>query len=175
MPKFRKKPVVIDAEQWFPGKDIPGVRVVYPEVIFSQDGKYYYVDHLTKGNKVDCWMEVERHMGEVPEELKHSSFEGYGEVWPKGGSATYYRKMLPFAFYTLRAGEKKKATLDDNLVKDYAAINHWENINLIPYAWIKTLEGDHKVSPGDWIITGVKGEKYPCKPDIFEQTYERAD
>ncbi len=31
------------------------------------------------------------------------------------------------------------------------------------------------VTPGDWIITGVKGEHYPCKPDIFEATYERAD
>lgn len=30
----------------------------------------------------------------------------------------------------------------------------------------------HEVTLGDWIITGVKGEKYPCKPDIFEQTYE---
>lgn len=37
---------------------------------------------------------------------------------------------------------------------------------------IKTLEGNHTVSPGDWIITGIKGEKYPCKPDIFEMTYE---
>jgi len=37
---------------------------------------------------------------------------------------------------------------------------------------LKTLEGDMRVSPGDWIITGVAGEKYPCKPDIFEQTYE---
>jgi len=32
--------------------------------------------------------------------------------------------------------------------------------------WIKTLEGGHIVTPGDWIITGVKGEHYPCKPDI---------
>ena len=39
---------------------------------------------------------------------------------------------------------------------------------------IRTLEGKHEVSDGDWIITGVKGEKYPCKPDIFEQTYEPA-
>jgi hypothetical protein len=30
------------------------------------------------------------------------------------------------------------------------------------------------VTPGDWIITGVKGEHYPCKPDIFEATYEEA-
>lgn len=37
---------------------------------------------------------------------------------------------------------------------------------------IHTLEGYLEVSDGDWIITGVKGERYPCKPDIFEMTYE---
>ena len=37
---------------------------------------------------------------------------------------------------------------------------------------IPTLEGDHTASPGDWIIKGVKGEFYPCKPDIFVATYE---
>ena len=37
---------------------------------------------------------------------------------------------------------------------------------------IKTLEGEHIASKGDWIIKGVQGECYPCKPDIFEQTYE---
>ena len=40
------------------------------------------------------------------------------------------------------------------------------------YGWIDMLEGGHIVCPGDYIITGVKGEKYPCKPDIFEITYE---
>ena len=40
------------------------------------------------------------------------------------------------------------------------------------HGWIATLEGGHIVCPGDWIITGVKGEMYPCKPDIFEATYE---
>lgn len=38
--------------------------------------------------------------------------------------------------------------------------------------FIKTLEGEMHVSEGDWIIQGVKGEIYPCKPDIFEATYE---
>ncbi len=38
--------------------------------------------------------------------------------------------------------------------------------------YIKTLEGVMKASPGDWIITGVNGEKYPVKPDIFQKTYE---
>lgn len=37
---------------------------------------------------------------------------------------------------------------------------------------IPTLEGRMLVSDGDWIITGIKGERYPCKPDIFEATYE---
>ena len=40
---------------------------------------------------------------------------------------------------------------------------------------IHTLEGAHVVTWGDWIIHGVKGELYACKPDIFDQTYEAAD
>jgi hypothetical protein len=40
--------------------------------------------------------------------------------------------------------------------------------------WIHTLEGGHRVAPGDWIITGVKGEFYPCKDEIFRMTYEPA-
>jgi len=38
--------------------------------------------------------------------------------------------------------------------------------------WIRTLEGGHEVTPEDWIITGIDGEHYPCKPKIFEKTYE---
>ena len=40
---------------------------------------------------------------------------------------------------------------------------------------IKTLEGTMKANKGDYIITGVKGEQYPCKPDIFDETYEEVD
>lgn len=40
---------------------------------------------------------------------------------------------------------------------------------------IHTLEGDITASPGDWIIRGVSGELYPCKPDIFQKTYEPAE
>lgn len=38
--------------------------------------------------------------------------------------------------------------------------------------FIETLEGTMKASVGDYIITGVNGERYPCKPDVFEKTYE---
>lgn len=40
------------------------------------------------------------------------------------------------------------------------------------HGWIDTFEGGHIVCPGDFIITGVKSERYPCKPDIFHQTYD---
>ncbi len=40
---------------------------------------------------------------------------------------------------------------------------------------IGTLEGEHEVTWGDYIIQGVKGELYPCKPDIFEATYEAVE
>mgnify|MGYP000964909375 CR=1 FL=1 len=40
---------------------------------------------------------------------------------------------------------------------------------------INTPEGQLRAAPGDWIITGVRGEQYPCKPDVFEKTYEPVD
>lgn len=52
--------------------------------------------------------------------------------------------------------------------KEFRGEDYW-------YLVIKTLEGDHDCTPGDFIIRGVKGELYPCKPDIFEMTYEKAE
>ena len=46
------------------------------------------------------------------------------------------------------------------------AYQTWEELDIF------TLEGVMHAAPGDWIITGVNGEQYPCKPDIFEKTYE---
>ena len=40
---------------------------------------------------------------------------------------------------------------------------------------IHTLEGVMTANAGDWIITGVNGERYPCKPDIFDKTYEKVE
>ena len=57
------------------------------------------------------------------------------------------------------------------LSKQDAAISGWlfHDTNIT----IPTLEGNMKALPGDWIIRGVKGEFYPCKPDIFATTYEQ--
>lgn len=50
----------------------------------------------------------------------------------------------------------------------------WQVGKGAPHVFMKihTLEGDMEVSKGDFIIKGVNGEFYPCKPDIFEKTYE---
>lgn len=69
-----------------------------------------------------------------------------------------------------------------NGMDDYFAIQGWmkrsgstfEQGYAHPEMWVQTLEGRMSARPGDWIIRGVKGEFYPCKPDIFEATYEPA-
>jgi hypothetical protein len=50
-----------------------------------------------------------------------------------------------------------------------------EAIQLTQEIIIRTLEGDMIGHPGDWLITGVNGEQYPCKDEIFRKTYERVD
>ena len=98
MGKYRKKPVVIEAHQWFKNNDHP------------EDG-----NHLTEG--------------EVVRFYRHPNVMGE-KICEKCGKTMH---------------------------------NH---------GWIDTLEGGHTVCPADWIITGVEGERYPCKPDIFDKTYE---
>ena len=87
MAKYRKKPVIIEAEQWFPGKEVAGV-INNP---FKPTGTFHdrFLDH--------------------------------------------------------------------------------------PDIYVETLEGKMAVYPGDYIITGVKGEKYPCREAIFNLTYEPLD
>lgn len=54
-------------------------------------------------------------------------------------------------------------------------LTSWRALARPEMGWIKTLAGGHEITPGDWIITDVQGEQYPCKPDIFEATYEVAE
>jgi len=70
---------------------------------------------------------------------------------------------------------------------NYDKISEWSNNTIhantscepntmaVAKIFIPTLEGEMCADLGDWIIRGVKGEFYPCKPDIFEQTYEKVE
>jgi len=64
---------------------------------------------------------------------------------------------------------------DDNIDYILEWLNHEYHLSSGGVLFIHTLEGQMHASPGDWIIKGVKGEFYPCKPDIFEATYEPVD
>ncbi len=76
---------------------------------------------------------------------------------------------------------KKPVVIDaiqwDGSVESATKILHWMFPDIEPDAiacglTIATLEGEMKASKGDWIIKGIKGEFYPCKPDVFAATYE---
>ena len=63
-----------------------------------------------------------------------------------------------------------------NWINDDEIFVYCNKIGLDDNEWyIKTLEGNMKVSKYDYIIKGVNGEFYPCKPDIFEKTYEKVE
>ena len=106
--KFRKKPVVIDATQWFKNGDHP------------EDGEEVFASGPYKGEK----------------------YEGH---------------IVRYYWHPEDSGE--------NLCQHCGNTMH-------DHGWIDTLEGGHIVCPGDWVITGVNGAYYPCKPDIFEKAYE---
>ena len=87
-----------------------------------------------------------------------------------------YRKkpVVIEAFQLPEQGNRNENNMDD--------FHRWSEDNGFNYdsdrdegLVVHTLEGDHRANPSDWIIKGVKGEFYPCKPDIFEQTYEKVE
>lgn len=124
MAKYRKKPVVIEATQWFKNGDHP---------------LDYSVTHVGYDKDLDDCREY------PPEEREAKGWEG--------DVVRYYRHP---------------SVSGESLCQHCGETMH-------VHGWIDTLEGGHIVCPGDWIITGVKGERYPCKPDIFEATYEPAE
>ena len=72
-------------------------------------------------------------------------------------------------------GENLREIIDFTGLNDSAKHFSWEEYEaLVKKEGLKifTLEGTHMASIGDYIIKGVAGEVYPCKPDIFEKTYE---
>jgi len=87
------------------------------------------------------------------------------------GAAKFRKKPVVIEAF-LYDGENADA------IADWMFANGAENLSGAegpdPHLVITTLEGDHRAEPGDWIIKGVEDEFYPCKPQIFDATYEPA-
>jgi len=110
MPSFMKKPVIVEAHQWFRNGD---------------------------------------HPDDNPYGLLRADDKGVGQE-PEGKVVRYFRRP------------------------DVEGVDKCKHcgFTMHEHGWIDTLEGGHRVCPGDWIITGTAGERYPCKPDIFNLTYD---
>lgn len=130
MTQFRKKPIVIEATQWFKNGDHPRDGA---DTFTGDDG----LQHRCEGRMVRYY----RHPNDS------GARECGGPLVAKGIATIVIDASAP----SLGSG------------CGHTMHNH---------GWIDTKEGGHVVCPGDWIITGVKGEVYPCKPDIFAATYE---
>ena len=87
----------------------------------------------------------------------------------------HFRKK-PVVIEAHRIGDPWPDSFWQNVV-DNQIVLHLEKLRgeVIGHVEIKTLEGVMRGEWGDWIIRGVKGELYPCKPDIFAATYEPVD
>lgn len=70
---------------------------------------------------------------------------------------------------------KEPLTFDNSSAKQQKFYDYCEEVKEVGSMLISTLEGDMKASVGDFIIKGVNGEFYPCKPDIFAKTYEKVE
>ena len=110
-------------------------------------------------------------MRQVPEQRADQPFPG-DELAP-----SRYRKM-PVEIEAIRwSGHNLRQVIDFTGLNESAKKWTWEEYEEVVGRLgfkIFTLEGPHLVSVGDYIIKGVKGEFYACKPDIFWRTYERA-
>jgi len=86
----------------------------------------------------------------------------------------YYRKKpVVVRAFQLEACEFKALP---GWIRQHSRLRYTENDqNMVTEIYIDTLEGSMCAEIGDWIIQGIKGELYPCKPDIFAATYEKVD
>lgn len=128
--QFRKKPVVIEATQWFKNGDGPRAQhLPFGDVLRTWRNEEEYANYLAS----PAPLVVRPHRDSLPPDYpSHPTCHGCG--LPSSTRAEFFAS----------------------------------------HGWVDTLEGGHLVCPGDWIIRGVKGELYPCKPDIFAATYEPA-
>ena len=89
----------------------------------------------------------------------------------------FRKKPVEIQAYQFNGGDKNERFAFETWIDNYdGKTSNWffDGEEYVSFCII-TLEGLMEVSKGDWVIRGVKNEFYPCKPDIFEQTYEMVE
>ena len=92
----------------------------------------------------------------------------------------YRKKPVVIDAFRWKA-DRNSETADQRLLIWASSLHRADLLGPLPFRWdeeqlfISTLEGEMAVAPGDWIIRGIQGEFYPCRPDIFAATYEAVE
>lgn len=84
-----------------------------------------------------------------------------------------YRKK-PVVIDAIQFDGTEESALEIASIEDFEGVIDFKSGNFDGF-YILTLEGRMRVSPGDYVIKGIQGEYYSCKPDIFEATYEKVE
>ena len=117
---------------------------------------------------LNSWRTKTRPLEEQPDHCVDKIYKMYAkfqELLKSKTEVKKYRKK-PVVIEAIRF------TTVEALKKAFPDISVYEK-NKVEKVYIQTLEGKMEISEGDYIIKGIKGEYYPCKPDVFEESYER--
>ncbi len=168
MASYRRKTYEIEATQWQPGLQLPGIDLLPSQIQYNEAGDLYTIRRGCDQSKY--WFGVEKLPGPVPEELKHGKL--FDPAWlqvdtPQGD--TYHRKMLNFTLWKVAKGKCEPIGEDSELFKDYAAYHEWPETaqSCILKAGSQTMI----VSAGDWIVR-TDGDVAVVRNSQFLREYE---
>lgn len=156
MPEFISRPKRIKAEQWFPGKDVPGVKFPKPEALFTEDGEFYRV--------------------------RYGSLEGSQWLQPSHRVFADSHQLLsncivfPGHDFVARDEPAEPLDFDDALFLNYALLAGWAKVP-VAKPFVTTIQGnDVPISPGEWVVDEGDGEHfYPIAAEKFELLYRPDD
>lgn len=185
MKQFVKRNANVKAVQWFPAgteghEPIPCVVFEKPQIHFSLDRRYYYVDNWI-GRGPSGWLSTFDVAAELVEKCKRGEHKpGFFDpmialLKRTDISAEYGREWLPFAVWKVKSGESRPITDSDiELVKDYGSVAGW---TAMPGEGARVREPNGSMpflQPGDWVVMEPNGENRVVRQADFDRLYEPA-
>jgi len=168
---YRRKRKLVTAYKWDISDENPDVEIRLPRIVLSQDGNYYYIEHIDKLSM--CWLSLKQLPGPVPKDKLNDVPNGWVQFAQKDGSEVYHRKVLPFKFYNVEIDSAKVLDLDPQgrLLYDFAYANNWEDADLTVKSGV--LRGTSQtVRAGDYVVKD--GLKMHCLTEVeFLEHYEK--